>query len=139
MKSTTCDRFHQHKPWLQQWLTYKLGCNRQAADLVQDTSLRLIAKRLEILKEPKAYLRVIANGLLNDQYSRHSVRSTNYSQRSRPLVNTNTLRPPKISNNKLSLSNGSKDQPNIIIFGKEHKVCNKHCRHCLKITINNGG
>ncbi|NRA85178.1 MAG: sigma-70 family RNA polymerase sigma factor [Gammaproteobacteria bacterium] len=67
--------YTEHKPWLQQWLTYKLGCNQQAADLVQDTFLRLIAKRLAILKEPKAYLRVIANGLLNDQYRRRSIES----------------------------------------------------------------
>jgi RNA polymerase sigma-70 factor (ECF subfamily) len=67
--------YTEHKPWLQQWLCAKLGCNQQAADLVHDTFLRLLARRLDTLKEPKAYLRVIANGLLNDQYRRRSIES----------------------------------------------------------------
>ena len=60
---------------MQRWLCAKLGCNQQAADLVHDTFLRLLARRLDNLKEPKAYLRVIANGLLTDQYRRRSIES----------------------------------------------------------------
>lgn len=65
----------EHKPWLQRWLFNKLGCNQDAADLAQDTFVRLLARNKENIAEPKAYLRVIANGLLIDQYRRRSIES----------------------------------------------------------------
>ena len=73
--SQTSHFYKEHKPWLQRWLSHKLGCDQQAADLVHDTFLRLLLRRLDNIAEPKAYLRVIANGLLNDQYRRRSIES----------------------------------------------------------------
>jgi RNA polymerase sigma factor (sigma-70 family) len=74
-KSAVSNIYVDHKPWLQRWLSHKLGCDQQAADLVHDTFLRLLLRHLDNITEPKAYLRVIANGLLTDQYRRRSIES----------------------------------------------------------------
>lgn len=57
--------------WLQQWLRRKTGCREQAADLAQDTFMRLISQRkAQELRQPRAYLSRIARSLLIDQYRR---------------------------------------------------------------------
>lgn len=57
--------------WLQQWLRRKTGCHEQAADLAQDTFMRLLTQRkVEELKQPRAYLSRIARSLMIDQFRR---------------------------------------------------------------------
>lgn len=86
--------YRQHHGWLFGWLRKKLGCGHNAADLAQDTFLRvLIAPRTEhgaaapahhgavgqappplhALREPRAYLTTVASRLLLNHYRRLSL------------------------------------------------------------------
>lgn len=67
--------YRNHQSWLHQWLKYKLGNADQAADIVQDTFIKLIQTRDELLgvKEPRAYLTSIAKNLLIDQVRRKKI------------------------------------------------------------------
>lgn len=57
--------YNEHQGWLQTWLRKKLGCVAEAADLTQDTFVRIALQReLETLREPRAYLRTVAHGLM---------------------------------------------------------------------------
>lgn len=61
------DIYREHHGWLQGWLRRSLGCSHQAADLAQDTFMRLIGRQeLVRLAEPRAYLVTIARGLVLD-------------------------------------------------------------------------
>lgn len=63
--------YSAHHGWLHQWLWRKLGCRDGAADLAHDTFLRLLnARQGELLREPRAYLSTIANGLLVNHWRR---------------------------------------------------------------------
>ncbi len=68
--------YSAHHGWLQGWLRKKLGCSEHAADLAQDTFLRLLASRrpLPALQEPRAYLTTVARGLLIDHFRREDIR-----------------------------------------------------------------
>ena len=65
----------QHHGWLNQWRRRQLGCTDHAADLAQDTFLRLMARGSDIttLREPRAYLHTIAKGLLINYWRRRDV------------------------------------------------------------------
>ncbi len=69
--------YRDHQSWLQDWFRLRLGCSTQAADLAQDTFLRVLARREQTrqdpLRQPRAFLRVIAKGLLVDHYRRRSL------------------------------------------------------------------
>jgi RNA polymerase sigma-70 factor (ECF subfamily) len=67
--------YKNHRGWLHQWLRQKLGNTEQAADLVQDTFIKLLQTRDELLgiKEPRAYLTSIAKNLLIDQVRRKRI------------------------------------------------------------------
>lgn len=58
--------YRHHHGWLHSWLRKRLGCSEQAADLAQDTFLRMLGRRHEQidLRQPRAYLATIARGLL---------------------------------------------------------------------------
>jgi RNA polymerase sigma-70 factor (ECF subfamily) len=59
------DFYIKHNSWLYKWLCKKLGSSFDAADITQDTFLRLLAKNdTEKIKEPRAYLTTIAHGLM---------------------------------------------------------------------------
>lgn len=66
-----------HGSWLQEWFHSRLGCSDQAADLAQDTFVRILSRREDLrrdtLRKPRAFLRVIAHGLLIDHYRRRDV------------------------------------------------------------------
>lgn len=63
--------YSNHHGWLYGWLRKKLGCPHHAADLAQDTFLRLLGQRkAPDLNEPRALLTHIAKGLMID-YWRH--------------------------------------------------------------------
>lgn len=54
-----------HHGWLVQWLRRRTGNADQAADIAQDTFVRVLLKKaIETLDEPRAYLTVIAKGLV---------------------------------------------------------------------------
>lgn len=66
--------YSDHHSWLHSWLRRKLGCTHQAADLVQDTFVRaLLAPRLEELREPRAWLTVVARGLMVNHLRRQDL------------------------------------------------------------------
>jgi RNA polymerase sigma-70 factor (ECF subfamily) len=63
--------YSHHHGWLYQWLWRKLGCRDGAADLAHDTFLRVLSsKPTDALREPRAYLSTIANGLLVNHWRR---------------------------------------------------------------------
>ncbi|MDN6858855.1 sigma-70 family RNA polymerase sigma factor [Pseudomonas sp. CAN2814] len=66
--------YSDHHGWLQQWLRRKLGCREQAADLAQDTFIRLITQRKQLeLRQPRAYLTTVARSLVVDHYRRRTL------------------------------------------------------------------
>ncbi|MBU2872892.1 MULTISPECIES: sigma-70 family RNA polymerase sigma factor [Marinobacter] len=75
----TCVRrvYADHHSWLRGWLQSKTGCSNSAADLAQDTFVRVLVRKRENerldMQEPRAYLRVIAHGLMVDHFRRKSL------------------------------------------------------------------
>ena len=66
--------YSEHHGWLYGWLRGKLGNRAEAADLAQDTFVRLMDKReAALLREPRGYLATIARGLLIDRYRRQAL------------------------------------------------------------------
>ena len=65
----------EHHGWLQGWLRQRTRCSHQAADLAQDTFLRVLGRRQAVqpLQEPRAWLASIARGLLIDQWRRQDL------------------------------------------------------------------
>ncbi|QLF93322.1 sigma-70 family RNA polymerase sigma factor [Pseudomonas sp. ABC1] len=63
--------YSEHHPWLKGWLRRRLNDSEDAADLAQDTFLRVLSSRSgEALREPRHYLATIARGLVIDHYRR---------------------------------------------------------------------
>lgn len=75
LKPAEVDLLYQtHHRWLRSWLTGRVGCREHAADLAQDTFVRLLkARQVSPLKEPRAYLSSIARGLMIDQFRRRAL------------------------------------------------------------------
>ena len=68
--------YGEHHPWLLRWLRGKLSCTDHAADLAQDTFVKLLATPSEqaaTLRAPRAYLTTVARRLLIDHYRRQSL------------------------------------------------------------------
>ncbi|MBD9483347.1 sigma-70 family RNA polymerase sigma factor [Pseudomonas sp. PDM14] len=66
--------YRQHHGWLRGWLRQRLNCSADAADLAQDTFIRvLLARTAGSLREPRHYLATIARGLVIDLYRRRSL------------------------------------------------------------------
>lgn len=68
--------YRQHHGWLQAWLRKRLGQAEPAADLAQDTFVRLLRQPAELLAElrtPRAYLSTIAHGLLVNHWQRQDL------------------------------------------------------------------
>jgi len=63
-----------HQSWLQGWLRRRLGCAHDAADLTQDTFMRLMTGRqLQALREPRAFLTTLAQRVLIDFWRRREL------------------------------------------------------------------
>ncbi|MNT10804.1 putative RNA polymerase sigma factor FecI [compost metagenome] len=63
--------YREHHGWLTGWLRRRLGCPQNAADVAQDTFLRILASRdLLGLREPRAFLGTVARRLLIDRARR---------------------------------------------------------------------
>jgi len=67
--------FHQYSGELLRFLTAKLGCREQAADVVQDTFLRIRGvKDLATVVQPRAFLYKTALNLTVDLFRRKRIR-----------------------------------------------------------------
>jgi len=63
--------YGDHHGWLKGWLRNRIGNSADAADLAQDTFVRVLSLRqLPALREPRHYLVTIARGLLIDKARR---------------------------------------------------------------------
>ena len=64
--------YRAHYPWLVDWLKQRTRGGDNAADLAQDTFMRLLIKGVDTaaVASPRAYLSTIARGLLVDQWRR---------------------------------------------------------------------
>ena len=76
--ASTLDGFYRdHRSWLENWLRRRLGNAWDAADLSQDTFLRLLATvpsdSLADLRQPRAYLVTVGKRLLINHYQRRSL------------------------------------------------------------------
>jgi RNA polymerase sigma factor (sigma-70 family) len=67
--------YSSHHGWLFGWLRKKLGCAHNAADVAQDTFVRIIASRDALLgvQEPRAYLTATAKRLMLDRARRQLI------------------------------------------------------------------
>ena len=66
--------FAAHHGWLQAWLQRKLGNRQDAADLAQDTFVRILAGRdIAAIEQPRAYLATVARGLLANWCQRQAL------------------------------------------------------------------
>ncbi|WP_437879809.1 sigma-70 family RNA polymerase sigma factor [Pseudomonas sp. LRF_L74] len=66
--------YREHNGWLRGWLRQRLNNSADAADLAQDTFVRvLLARSTESVREPRHYLATIARGLVIDLYRRRSL------------------------------------------------------------------
>jgi RNA polymerase sigma-70 factor (ECF subfamily) len=69
-----------HHNWLKSLLRSKLRDSHQAADLAHDTFVAILKSpartlQLDTLREPRAYLRTVANGVLIDFFRRRALES----------------------------------------------------------------
>lgn len=63
-----------HHGWLQAWLQRRLGSRQDAADLAQDTFVRILAVRdVGAIGQPRAYLTTVARGLLANWCQRQAL------------------------------------------------------------------
>ena len=64
-----------HHGWLRERLQRRLGCLGQAADLAQDTFVRLLARETELerLREPRAFLATLAQALRGNRWLRQAL------------------------------------------------------------------
>ncbi|GAB7532831.1 sigma-70 family RNA polymerase sigma factor [Pseudomonas sp. 3A(2025)] len=68
------DLYTEHHGWLQGWLRQRLGNRCDAADLAQDTFVRLLKARTALdIREPRHYLSTVARGLLIDLFRRRAL------------------------------------------------------------------
>ncbi|AVJ25465.1 MULTISPECIES: sigma-70 family RNA polymerase sigma factor [Pseudomonas] len=66
--------YNDHHHWLTGWLRRKLGCPENAADLVQDTFIRVLsAREAPTLIEPRAFLTTVAKRVLFNFYRRQDL------------------------------------------------------------------
>lgn len=74
-EQTFHDLYRDHRGWLESWLSRRLSNGCDAADLSQDTFLRLLAssQRIADLQEPRAYLLTVGKRLLSNFYQRRSL------------------------------------------------------------------
>jgi RNA polymerase sigma factor (sigma-70 family) len=69
--------YGEHHVWLRQWLGWRLGSRADAADLAQDTFVRLLLKPVQPVFEnalaARGYLRKIANGMCINLWQRREI------------------------------------------------------------------
>lgn len=65
--------YHAHHNWLNGWLRRRLGCPESAADLAQDTFIKVLTARQTQIIEPRAFLTTIAKRVLFNHYRRQDL------------------------------------------------------------------
>ncbi|AOA58052.1 sigma-70 family RNA polymerase sigma factor [Acinetobacter larvae] len=82
----------QHHDWLQQWLQSKISYPLNAADIVQDTFVKILQTKQRLLgiQEPRAYLVNAAKYILIDQQRRYYVEK-NYLESLKPVEDIDEL------------------------------------------------
>ncbi|WP_404938255.1 sigma-70 family RNA polymerase sigma factor [Pseudomonas sp. JDS08PS003] len=66
--------YQAHHSWLNTWLRRRLGCPHSAADLAQDTFIRVLsARETPTLIEPRAFLTTIAKRVLFNHFRRQDL------------------------------------------------------------------
>jgi RNA polymerase sigma-70 factor (ECF subfamily) len=66
--------YSNHHGWLNGWLRARLGNSADAADVAQDTFMRLLQRTGQLdLQAPRAFLRTIARGLVIDLWRREEL------------------------------------------------------------------
>jgi len=66
--------YQAHHSWLTGWLRRKLGCPDSAADLAQDTFIRVLtAREPPVIIEPRAFLTTLAKRVLFNHYRRQDL------------------------------------------------------------------
>lgn len=74
LSSTVEGLYHAHHNWLTGWLRRRLGCPQSAADLAQDTYVRLLqAREAPQLLEPRAFLATVAKRVLCNHFRRQEL------------------------------------------------------------------
>ncbi|WP_347905689.1 sigma-70 family RNA polymerase sigma factor [Pseudomonas purpurea] len=74
LRSAVNDLYCEHHGWLLGWLRKRLASACDAADLTQDTFVRVIkARNATDIREPRPYLSRVAKGLLIDLFRRRSL------------------------------------------------------------------
>ncbi|MBF8658978.1 sigma-70 family RNA polymerase sigma factor [Pseudomonas putida] len=69
------DLYREHRGWLEGWLRRRMGNAWDAADLSQDTFLRVMASAQPLIdiREPRAYLLTVGKRLLSNLHQRRSL------------------------------------------------------------------
>ncbi|MEE4691924.1 sigma-70 family RNA polymerase sigma factor [Pseudomonas alliivorans] len=71
--------FRAHNAWLTGWLRRRLGCPHSAADLAQDTFIKVLGARdTQQIVEPRAFLTTIARRVLCNHYRRQDLERVYY-------------------------------------------------------------
>jgi len=75
---TVAQLYDAHHHWLTGWLRRKTGCSWQAADLAQDTFVRILTSsrcsaQIADVREPRSYLATIARRVLVDHIRRDAL------------------------------------------------------------------
>lgn len=71
--------FRAHNAWLTGWLRRRLGCPHSAADLAQDTFIKVLdARDTQQIVEPRAFLTTIARRVLCNHYRRQDLERAYY-------------------------------------------------------------
>ncbi|HDS1736720.1 sigma-70 family RNA polymerase sigma factor [Pseudomonas sp. BP8] len=66
--------YRQQHSWLKNWLRHRLNCSQSAADLAQDTFMRLLAKeQVPQLHAPRTFLVKVAQSVLSNHYRRQKL------------------------------------------------------------------
>ena len=66
--------YSEHNGWLKAWLRARMGNASDAADLAQDTFVRLLTSRdVTQIREPRTYLSAIARALMIDKFRRRAL------------------------------------------------------------------
>ena len=79
LSATVEGLYNAHHNWLTGWLRRRLGCPHNAADLAQDTFVKvLLARETPQLVEPRAFLTTIAKRVLCNHYRRQELERAYY-------------------------------------------------------------
>lgn len=73
--------YREHHGWLSTFLRKRMGCSQGAADLAQDTYLRILTTGLPHgVEQPRGFLARIARGLVIDRYRRKRIETAYLEQ-----------------------------------------------------------